>query len=92
MIGGIQMIDNKEADDKIVAVLVGDYVWGKASKMEDVPPVLIERLEHYFSTYKMIPGTENKVFIAGVYDTEHAIDVIRAAVEDYERGVWRGSG
>lgn len=84
VIGGIQMIDNEEADDKIVAVLVGDYVWGKAAKMDDVPPVLIERLEHYLRTYKMIPGTENKVRIAGVYDTEHAIDVIRAAVEDYD--------
>jgi inorganic pyrophosphatase len=83
VIGGIQMIDNGEADDKIVAVLVGDYVWGKASKMEDVPRVLVERLEHYFSTYKMIPGSENKVRIAGVYDTEHAIKVILASVEDY---------
>jgi len=84
VIGGIQMIDNEEADDKIVAVLVGDYVWGKAGKMDDVPPVLIERLEHYLRTYKMIPGSENNVRIAGVYDTEHAIDVIRAAVEDYD--------
>jgi inorganic pyrophosphatase len=83
VIGGIQMIDNGEADDKIVAVLVGDYVWGKASKMEDVPRVLVERLEHYFSTYKMIPGSENKVRIAGVYDTEHAIKVIQASIEDY---------
>lgn len=85
VIGGIQMIDNGEADDKIVAVLVGDYVWGKASKMEDVPRVLVERLEHYFSTYKMIPGSENKVRIAGVYDTEHAIKVIQASVEDYRQ-------
>lgn len=84
VIGGIQMIDNGEADDKIVAVLVGDYVWGKAAQIEDVPRVLIERLEHYFSTYKMIPGTEPKVRIASVYDTEHAIKVIKASIEDYE--------
>ena len=84
VVGGIQMIDNHEADDKIVAVLVGDYVWGKAEKIADLPGVLIERLEHYFTTYKMVPGREAQVRIAGVYDVEHAHKVIRAAMEDYK--------
>ena len=84
VIGGIQMIDNGEADDKIVAVLVGDYVWGKAANIDDVPRVLVERLEHYFATYKMIPGSENKVKLASVYGVEHAIRVIQASVADYD--------
>src|SRR5687767_15624469 len=53
VIGGLQLIDRGEADDKIIAVLQGDYVWGEAQDITDVPPVLIERLEHYFSTYKL---------------------------------------
>ena len=56
VIGGLQMIDRGEADDKIIAVLEGDYVWGEARDLSDVPAVLIERLQHYFSTYKMVPG------------------------------------
>ena len=83
-VGGIKMIDRGEADDKIVAILEGDYVWGKAAKIADLPQILVERLEHYFATYKLVPGQEAAVRIAGVYDVDHAHDVIRAAVADYE--------
>src|SRR5512145_603684 len=42
VIGGLQMIDGGEADDKIVSVLENDHVWGRARGIRDVPPVLIE--------------------------------------------------
>lgn len=83
VVGGLQMIDHGEADDKIIAVLVGDYVWGKAERLDDLPRVFIERLNHYFSTYKLIPGEESQTRIARVYDAAHAQEVIRAAMEDY---------
>lgn len=82
VVGGLQMIDHGEADDKIVAVLVGDYVWGKAQRVEELPDVLIERLMHYFSTYKLIPGEESQVSLSR-YDAAHAHRVIEAAVADY---------
>jgi inorganic pyrophosphatase len=50
------MIDHGEADDKIISVLENDYVWGAARDLKDVPPVLVERLQHYFLTYKLVPG------------------------------------
>src|SRR5918994_4865024 len=37
VIGGLQMIDAGEADDKIVAVLENDYVWGAATDISEVP-------------------------------------------------------
>ena len=84
VVGGLQLIDRGEADDKIVAVLVGDHVWGNASDIADVPPVLIERLEHYFSTYKMVPGeTLADVRIQMIYGAAHAHAVVRAAMDDY---------
>src|SRR5260370_33476784 len=64
VIGGLQMIDRGEADDKIIAVLQGDYIWGSAADLADVPPVLVERLHHYFSTYKLVPGEANKARVA----------------------------
>lgn len=84
VVGGLQMIDHGEADDKIVAVLVGDYVWGKAENLHDLPPVLIERLEHYFATYKLIPGEESQTRITEVYDAGRAYSVINAAAADYD--------
>ena len=84
VIGGVQMIDGGEADDKIIAVLENDYVWGAARDVSDVPSVLVERLEHYFLTYKMVPGSRSTVRIARVYGRGHALKVVRAAMADYE--------
>jgi inorganic pyrophosphatase len=83
VIGGIQMIDNGEADDKIVAVLDNDLVWGHAKELSDLPSALLERLTHYFSTYKLVPGSPNKVRLAGSYSHAHAARVITASQEDY---------
>ena len=65
VIGGIKLLDRGEADDKIIGVLEGDYVWDHVKDISQLAPVLVERLEHYFSTYKMVPGEPNKMVISG---------------------------
>lgn len=84
IVGGIQMIDHKEADDKIIAVLENDNVWQTANDIKDLPSVIIERLRHYFLTYKLIPGEKSKVQIDSIYNREHAIKVVEASMLDYE--------
>ncbi len=84
VIGGLQMIDHGEADDKIISVLENDYVWGAARTISEVPGVLVERLEHYFVTYKLVPGRRSHARVARVYGREHALRVVRASIEDYE--------
>lgn len=85
VIGGLLMVDNGEADDKIIAVLENDNVWGTAHDIKDIPPILVERLRHYFLTYKLVPGEEKKrVEVDRVYGVDHASEVIRAAMLDYE--------
>jgi len=83
VIGGIQMIDNNEADDKIVAILDNDQVWEGVRELTELPAALLERLTHYFSTYKLVPGSPNKVRLASSYSREHAGRVIVASQEDY---------
>jgi inorganic pyrophosphatase len=83
VIGGLQMIDGGEADDKIISVLENDYIWGAAQNISDVPPVLVERLEHYFVTYKLVPGQQSQARINKVYGRPHALRVVRAAMADY---------
>lgn len=84
VVGGLQMIDNGEADDKIVAVLKNDLFWGEVEDLDDLPDKLIERLSHYFSTYKLVPGGESEASIARTYGREHAEDVVKAAQADYQ--------
>jgi inorganic pyrophosphatase len=83
VVGGLAMLDAGEADDKIVAVLDNDYVYGGARDLGDVPAVLVERLQHYFATYKLVPGQPATGRIERVYGRAHAFDVVRAAMEDY---------
>ena len=84
VLGGLQMIDRGEADDKLVSVLDGDYMWGAARDITDLPGVLIERLQHYFLTYKLVPGQRSQARITSIYGRTHAFKVVRAAMEDYE--------
>ncbi|MEE4191581.1 MAG: inorganic pyrophosphatase [Halieaceae bacterium] len=83
VVGGIQMIDGGEADDKIIAVLENDNIWGDVRDIGDLPPIKIERLQHYFMTYKMEPGKELDIKVDFVYDRAEALKVIAAAEKDY---------
>lgn len=83
VVGGFQMVDHGEADDKIIAVLDNDYVYGEARDVADLPTVLVERLRHYFDTYKLVPDRPARTSIERVYGHGHALKVIRAAIADY---------
>jgi inorganic pyrophosphatase len=84
VIGGLPMLDHGEADDKILAVLAQDPIWEKVEDLPDVPRALVERLRHYFATYKMDPAVPSAVSIGAPYDRAHASRVIRAALDDYQ--------
>lgn len=83
VIGGMRMIDGGEADDKIVAVLVQDEVYDFRD-IEDAPKSLVNRLKHYFLTYKQIPGGDHtECEITHVYGAKEAKKVVELSVEDY---------
>jgi inorganic pyrophosphatase len=84
VIGGLQMVDHGEADDKIVAVLANDNLWTKVDDIADLPSVMIDRLRHYFETYKLVPGEPAPTTIQQIYGAEHAFKVVRASMSDYE--------
>lgn len=83
-IGGFTLLDKNEADDKIIAVLKGDEVYGKYQSINDIPKGVINRLKHYFLTYKQMPEESSIVNIANVYDKDFAIDIINKSIEDYK--------
>lgn len=84
VVGGIQLLDRGEADDKIIAVLEGDLMWSNVSDLADVPTILVERLQHYFSTYKLVPHQEAQINVQRVYGIDHAKAVVEAAMRDYQ--------
>lgn len=85
-IGGLRMIDKGEADDKIIAVLKGDELYQNWKDITDCPEAIINRLKHYFLTYKNIPGTGKPTCeITHVYDRLEAYEVINRSREDYKK-------
>lgn len=83
-IGGFRMIDGGEADDKIIAVMNKDEVYGQWKDINDLPENVLNRLKHYFLTYKQLPGETPKCEITHVYGYEEAREVIRRSQVDYE--------
>lgn len=84
-IGGLRLLDHNQADDKIVAVLKNDAVYGLYNDIEELPLNITRRLIHYFTTYKDIPGeTKRRMQFISIYGADVAKDVIRRSMKDYQ--------
>lgn len=84
VVGGLQLVDNGEADDKIIAVLPNDLFWGKVTDLDGLPEKMVERLAHYFETYKLVPGRTSPATVARTYGRDYAHGVVEAAMADYD--------
>jgi inorganic pyrophosphatase len=83
-IGGLRMFDAGAVDDKIIAVLDGDPTYALWTKLADAPQVMLDRIRHYFLTYKDMPNeAPHTAQVAGQFDAEAARDIVRAAQRDY---------
>jgi inorganic pyrophosphatase len=86
------MIDGRQADDKIIAVLERDLAYGHLKDVAECPSGVLERLRHYFLNYKQAPDDQSrKVHLAETYDREEALEVIGRSMEDY-RGLFGDTG
>lgn len=83
-VGGFRMIDGGEADDKIIAVLKGDQAYGDFTSIDEVPQMVLDRVKHFFLTYKDIDGNSKKVEITHTYGAEEAKEVIKRSYNDYK--------
>lgn len=85
VVGGVQLLDDGEADDKIIAVLESDTVFHYAKDLKQLPEAVVNRIVHYFATYKMqMTGDRtNGIEVVGTYGADHAAEVVTASQLDY---------
>jgi inorganic pyrophosphatase len=85
-IGGFRLFDRGEVDDKIIAVLIEDSVFGTCTGLGHIPTGLIDRLKHYFLTYKELPecAEHPHIEISDVYGADEAKTVIVKSFQDYQ--------
>lgn len=83
-IGGFRLLDHDMADDKLIAVLEDDAIYGSFRNITDVPTMVIDRLKHYFTTYKDLPEDKSpRCILTDIYGVATAHEVILRAIEDY---------
>ncbi len=64
-------------------MLENDEFWADVAELADVPEVLMERITHYFKTYKLRRGEPNAITVERVLDRAEAFVVVEAALADY---------
>lgn len=82
VIGNMQMIDQGQEDDKIIAVAAKDPSVNHIKSVDELPPHFIAELKNYFEQYKVLEN--KKVIIDNFQDKETAMQIITDAIEFYK--------
>ncbi|MBL7730453.1 MAG: inorganic diphosphatase [Chitinophagaceae bacterium] len=83
VIGNMQMIDNGQQDDKIIAVAAKDPSVNHINRMEDLPQHFLLELKNFFEQYKVLEN--KKVEIDTFQDQLIAYRVITEAIDFYKQ-------
>jgi inorganic pyrophosphatase len=81
VIGNMQMIDNGEKDDKIIAVATNDPSVNHIKEITELPQHFFNVLKNYFEQYKVLEN--KKVEIDDFQDKETAYRIIEASIKMY---------
>ena len=83
VIGNMQMIDNGEKDDKIIAVATKDPTVNHFTNVNELPRHFISVLKNYFENYKVL---ENKIVLIDEFqDKDAAYLIINQAIDFYTK-------
>ncbi len=82
VIGCMRMVDQGEADDKIIAVHISDPAFAHYNDVSELPQYMRHELKKFFEEYKQL---ENKtVAVEDFIGRDEAIKVVNAALKLYE--------
>ncbi len=82
VIGNMQMIDQGQQDDKIIAVAAKDPSVNHITKMDELPNHFLLELKNFFEQYKVLEN--KKVMIDNFQDKATACNVIEEAIALYK--------
>jgi inorganic pyrophosphatase len=82
-VGLFHLVDRGVADEKVLAVPLGDPYSDGVNDLKDVPPHYLREVEHFFKVYKDLEGTHTKT--RGFEGAEAARAAILRAMDTYAR-------
>lgn len=80
-IGVINMVDNNEEDEKIIAICKNDPSLNCYQDITDVPKHILDEICHFFKVYKQLEG--KKTSISKVLGREEAEKIIARAIKHF---------
>jgi len=83
VIGVMQMIDNGEADDKVIAIAENDMSVTHIQDIGDLPEHFIRELRSFFEDYKKLENKE--VIVEEFQSKDKALEIVRKSFEDYRK-------
>ena len=78
----MNMIDDGDPDDKLIAVPIEDPRWAQVEDLEDINPHTLKEMEHFYSTYKKIKGKH--VEVTGFKNKAEAIKIFNEGLALYK--------
>lgn len=83
VIGVMQMVDQGEADDKIIAVAADDVSVNYVNDIDELPPHFTKELRHFFEEYKRLE--DKKVSVEEFQVKDVAEKIVLQGLEDYRK-------
>ncbi|HEX8547838.1 MAG TPA: inorganic diphosphatase [Cytophagaceae bacterium] len=82
VIGVMQMIDDNEKDDKIIAVAKNDMSVNHINDIEELPPHTLIEMKKFFEDYKNLE--QKQVIVKRFLHKEEAYKIIKESIELYK--------
>lgn len=81
-IGVVKMVDNKEVDEKIIAIPFRDPVYSGYRDVSTLPQHILTEISHFFEVYKALEHSDTSVKM--IVDREKALEIIAGSLRRYE--------
>ena len=83
-IGVLEMSDEHGTDPKLLCVATGDPTMGTMTDLDEVPPHILEEIEHFFSVYKQLEPRAH-VETSGWHGAAAARSLVAECCAEYRR-------
>lgn len=85
---GVMRMEDKGADDKIIAVCADDMSVNYINELEELPPHFTAELKHFFMRYKELEHHQAEPpKVEAFYGKEKALAIVRDAILAYQRDI-----